>query len=579
MAGGKETPRQKMIGMMYLVLTALLALNVSKTILDAFVAIEENIQIANENEWQRGDEKLSELKASAQDATVPETQAKAKKLLKTIEQIDGLTAARIREIDALKMEILEACGEDTKSIGSKESILAMKYPDQPLKPIRMRLEQVQNKEAYDEPMRIMIGEDITRPTGKGMTLWNNYNQYRNQLTTLVASSNPSDGGKYFFKAPKINTFKDQKDLSAQIMKSIKASNVHPDDQEAIKKIYAGLTKPERVEAQGVKNVHWIGKTFDHAPSVAVLASLSSLQKEILTARADAVSLIRQRVGGGEFSFNKIIPLAYGPEVANSGDEVEIQVLMAAYDSDRKPTITVSGGSLRETREGKGYITARGSGSEMKLSGTITITNKSGIPRTLPWEKNIKIMKPQGAVSLPEMNVLYRTYDNKVQGVASGYDQTILSGEGVNLIKSGNQYVARVNTTGRTATIKISGKNNATGKTESLGTFSYRVMNLPKPSLYLGSIENGATSDKPTINAAKMLNVRYPEGIALEAKYEIVSWEIQVGNAPRPAKGTGKVLSKEATDLLKQARPNDNISITAKFKGPNNGFIGSTIKVR
>ena len=44
MAGGKETPRQKMIGMMYLVLTALLALNVSKAILDAFVAIEENIR-------------------------------------------------------------------------------------------------------------------------------------------------------------------------------------------------------------------------------------------------------------------------------------------------------------------------------------------------------------------------------------------------------------------------------------------------------------------------------------------------------------------------------------------------------
>lgn len=33
MAGGKETPRQKMIGMMYLVLTALLALNVSKQVL------------------------------------------------------------------------------------------------------------------------------------------------------------------------------------------------------------------------------------------------------------------------------------------------------------------------------------------------------------------------------------------------------------------------------------------------------------------------------------------------------------------------------------------------------------------
>ena len=41
MAGGKLSARQKMINMMYLVLTALLALNVSKEILDAFISIDE----------------------------------------------------------------------------------------------------------------------------------------------------------------------------------------------------------------------------------------------------------------------------------------------------------------------------------------------------------------------------------------------------------------------------------------------------------------------------------------------------------------------------------------------------------
>ena len=49
MSGGKETPRQKMIGMMYLVLTALLALNVSKEILNAFVIIEEGLNTTNTN--------------------------------------------------------------------------------------------------------------------------------------------------------------------------------------------------------------------------------------------------------------------------------------------------------------------------------------------------------------------------------------------------------------------------------------------------------------------------------------------------------------------------------------------------
>jgi len=47
MAGGKETPRQKMIGMMYLVLTALLALNVSKEILNAFVIVESGLNTTN----------------------------------------------------------------------------------------------------------------------------------------------------------------------------------------------------------------------------------------------------------------------------------------------------------------------------------------------------------------------------------------------------------------------------------------------------------------------------------------------------------------------------------------------------
>ena len=49
MAGYKETPRQKMISMMYLVLTALLALNVSKEILDAFLVVNESIVVTNEN--------------------------------------------------------------------------------------------------------------------------------------------------------------------------------------------------------------------------------------------------------------------------------------------------------------------------------------------------------------------------------------------------------------------------------------------------------------------------------------------------------------------------------------------------
>ena len=49
MAGGKLTPRQRMINMMYLVLTALLALNISKEIINAFVTVDESLSISKAN--------------------------------------------------------------------------------------------------------------------------------------------------------------------------------------------------------------------------------------------------------------------------------------------------------------------------------------------------------------------------------------------------------------------------------------------------------------------------------------------------------------------------------------------------
>ncbi|AFL83321.1 gliding motility-associated protein GldM [Belliella baltica DSM 15883] len=49
MAGGKESPRQRMIGMMYLVLTALLALQVSNQILQKFVLINDGLERTSKN--------------------------------------------------------------------------------------------------------------------------------------------------------------------------------------------------------------------------------------------------------------------------------------------------------------------------------------------------------------------------------------------------------------------------------------------------------------------------------------------------------------------------------------------------
>jgi hypothetical protein len=568
MAGGKETPRQKMIGMMYLVLTALLALNVSKSILDAFVAIEENIQISNENEFARGQEKYAALKEVSEDKSVLDVMKKAQKLMVTVKQIDAITAQRIKMIDDLKIEILKACGEDVTSVGTKESIIFKKYDaNDPLKPTRMKLEHVQGMDKYDDPMRILIGEDIKKPKGKGMDLWKSYNAYRKELTELIAGSVIVEAGSpaFFFKAPEINEFNDMFDLSDKVEKAIKASRVAPDDQAELKKIYISLTKLEKSTVHDVKNVHWIGKTFDHSPVVAAIASLSSMQKEILTARADAVALVRGRVGGGEYSFNKIMPLAYGPDLANAGDEVTVEVLMAAYDSDKQPEVTYAGSKVTDVKDGKGFVKTKASGAnEMVLKGEITIKNKSGAPKTMPWEKVIKIMKPQGTVSLPELAVLYRNYPNVVEGVASGFPESKLSGDGnVTLTKSGNQFIAKTVGMAKKATIFIAGYNAQTKKTVNLGKFEYDIKPIPKAEMYWGSAADG---DKATNRSAKTIKVSFGEGIPLKGSFECTTWTLAISGVNKFFQGQGSMLSAEALQYLGAAKPGSTANFSCVYSG-------------
>jgi gliding motility-associated protein GldM len=368
--------------------------------------------------------------------------------------------------------------------------------------------------------------------------------------------------KFSFKAPRINKFKDQADLNEQIKKSMGDQNVHIDDRDAILEIYRGLTKEERMDVDEMKGVHWIGKTFDHSPSVAAVASLSSLQKDILAARASAIATIRSRVGGGEFSFNKIIPLAYGPEVVNANEDFTVEVLMAAYDSDKKPEVIYNGQTVEDVRDGKGFIKLKGTGSSMQLSGTVSIINKTGAKKTMPWTKTVTVMKPQGSIEMPQFNILYRGYNNQVNATASGYATTVLTPSNATVTRSGEGYFVRPGS-GRSATLTVSGRT-ADGKTVQLKRVEYKVVNLPNPALYLGSARDGGT-----VVSSRLLRAQFPPEIPLNAKYEVLSWACSSSDMKTgPLKGKGGNISG-ADMVIKAAKKGALITFFVKVKGPDN----------
>ena len=526
MAGGKETPRQKMIGMMYLVLTALLALNVSKSILDAFVNIEENIQVGNITEHMRGNAQIAAVleKANEKDSTGQIASPRAGVVYNAMEKIDKLTAEKIQFIDKIKLLVFQAIAEDLDPkaelpicILEKGQVLNFSDTKNPrltksddfVKPIRMNLHNVQKKDAYDEQMLLMgINESIEQPnkSAEGFKVWDQMLDFRSKLPGLMVDAvneisklddSTGKGKGIVFKDPKIVAYKDIVDLGKKMDGAVSGVK-DPGLAYEIKKIYSGLTKNEKIKDPNGETgpLHWIGMTFDHAPAVAAIAALSGLQSEVLTARADALAYLASLVGGGSYSFNAVEGRAFAPPSAAAGAKIKMDVMMVAYDTEKQPIVVPDQGVVLETRDGKAIVEFTApSGGEMELTGSVAIKDKNGQMKMAKYSTKLQVVTKAGSISLPEVSVLYTDWPNKVAWSAAGVVSSDISCSGCSSATSatwttaGTQYKGKkikVAPGRNSVTLSLTGKD-ADGNSISFGSFKYNVKGFPKPVVLTPSI--------------------------------------------------------------------------------------------
>jgi gliding motility-associated protein GldM len=107
MANLKETPRQKMIGMMYLVLTALLALQVSDALLQKFALLNSSLEQANQSSLNKSKGMVQGIEERIKD--LPNPAAYADVLKKAVE-VRRTTDALVAHIENIKGKLLEASG-------------------------------------------------------------------------------------------------------------------------------------------------------------------------------------------------------------------------------------------------------------------------------------------------------------------------------------------------------------------------------------------------------------------------------------------------------------------------------------
>lgn len=121
MAGGKETPRQRMIGILYLVLLGLIALNVPDSLLDSFKNITRSLDASRTNVTTG----LGNTYSAFEATKLKEQPEKAGKLLAEAKQATAVASELDNYIEEIKKELISKGGginKDIDDVNARESL-------------------------------------------------------------------------------------------------------------------------------------------------------------------------------------------------------------------------------------------------------------------------------------------------------------------------------------------------------------------------------------------------------------------------------------------------------------------------
>ena len=488
MAGAKETPRQKMIGMMYLVYTALLAMNVSADILDAFAIVNDGQEKTNASIEMKLDEHYRAFE-----------QQYAKEQEKT--QIYWDKAQLIREksdeiINYIEKEVQLPLLLATEGLTYDEVMNEKDPEDAIIKDFKkadpnnrrviyeFNLKNVSAKDNYDTPTTIMIND------GKATELKEKIQEYRRFIVHTLEETGAKDYNRHVGLL----------------------TDFTPDGQRII-----------YTDADG-QEITWEEKNFSHIILVAEMAILNKLVGEVQTTEYDAVSELFKRIGATDYKFNNVQARVIAKsDYIIQGQDYEAEVILIASDTmsnfDAKYGFGVNNfndfkGEPTVVRSKEGVVRLRIPGrasGEQRYAGVIEMTNpETGDKEYHPFNASYMVAPPSVTVSPTKMMVMYQELQNPISVAAPGYtsNDIIVTVEGGKLTKDNSgagNYFVEVDKNARKVLVKTAAKS-ATGKTVDLGTQEFRVKQVPDPVVRIGDITGGKVDKESLLGYGRVMAV-------------------------------------------------------------------------
>ena len=511
MAGGgnnvaRMSPRQRMINLMYIVLTAMLALNVSSDVLNGFNLVHEGLQRTNLNMSAKNEIQFTYLK-----------------------QLYEKNPAKVGPWYEKGVALHDASNRIFNSIDSLKTLIA-RAADGP-KGDYNNILNLDDLEAASVTM-------LNPTSNNGRRLRVSVEQYRNLVTSMIADN----------------------EKRSAVEKMLSTNGGH--------------------QPGSPLSVSWETKMFDNMPAVAAVTLLTKLQNDIRQAESEALTNLITNVDIGDVRVNELN--AYVIPTSNMimrGGKYSANIVLAAIDTTMRPSIYVNGTKLSNP-DGL-YEFVPGALGTHDFSGYIEVMKGDGTIDKRPFKSSYTVIEPMATISATMMNVLYAGINNPISISVPGVPMNAVQATMTNgtLTRNGDTWVAHPGKVGSEAVISVSAQLD--GRTQQVGSMTFRVRKLPDPTAYI-PIKDGSGNtvhykgspkriSKAALMSADGIGAALDDEI-LNVSYSVVSFSTtffdSMGNAI-PEVSDGSRFSARQREQFKRLKPGKIFLISnVKAKGPD-----------
>lgn len=508
-----KEPRQLMINLMYLVLTAMLALNVSAEILNSFNIVNKWINESSGILQTKNDGVLFAI----QKAAAADNRDKTRHILADAEKAKLLSDEFVRYVEDLKVQVKDLAGGPDKQDSAK-----LKIAEEMEKTSRFFLREGHGDELYNKIQEVQSG--LTAFTSA----------YPKIQVSFGAGELPSNAENkswaeyYFDRVPAVAVITILSKLQ-QDARSAENSIM----EELYKAIYGEDDKVTGMTAKVAAPTSYLKAGTAYTADIYIGAIAGSMQTKMY--------------------------------IGNFTDAVQKDPKDPTGESFR--TIEGNQMPLKNAREinvanGIGRINEIAGIGVHKYQGVIQVKHPSedNTFKYYPFEFNYEAFETgKAVVSATAMNVLYVGVDNPVKISVPGYVSDKVTATGCNIKKiNGEEYSAKPTEPGL-QNISVTVNTN-----EGVKTYAneFRVRRIPDPYIYL-STSKGGTLRLSEFAATDKLVAKNPEFV-FQIPYKILGYEMVY----YPAKTNGvsdasnsDELSKMMKDIQKRAKAGDVIMLS------------------